>query len=68
MLSIYILEYKLISFKKFKIVSPATFENEEVNCWYCRMSDEHQQHLRSRLNHVSVNNWNYTEYIQVVPH
>ena len=32
MLSIYILEYKLISFKKFKIVLPATFENEEVNC------------------------------------
>jgi len=32
------------------------------------MSDEHQQHLRSQLKHVSMNNWNYTEYIPVVSH
>jgi hypothetical protein len=30
------------------------------------MSDDRQQHLRSRLKHVSMNNWNYTEYIPVV--
>jgi hypothetical protein len=28
--------------------------------------DECQQHLRSRLKYVLVNNWNYTEYIPVV--
>jgi hypothetical protein len=32
------------------------------------MSDDRQQHLRSRLKHVSMNNWNYTEYIPVVHH
>ena len=29
------------------------------------MSDEH--HIHSQLKHVLVNNWNYTEYIPVVP-
>jgi len=32
------------------------------------MSDEHQQHLRSRLQHDSVDNSNYTECISVGPH
>ena len=32
------------------------------------MSDKCKQHLRSRLKHVSMNNWNHTEYIPVVPH
>ena len=32
------------------------------------MSGEYQQHLRSRLKHDLVNNWNYTEYIPVMPH
>ena len=30
------------------------------------MSAGHWQHLRSQLKHVSMNNWNYTEYIPVV--
>jgi len=30
------------------------------------MSDEHQLHFRFQLKYVSVNNWNYTEYITVV--
>ena len=29
---------------------------------------EHQQHPHNQLKHVQVNNWNYTEYIPVVPH
>jgi hypothetical protein len=28
----------------------------------------YQQHLWSRLKYVSMNNWNYTEYILIVPH
>jgi len=32
------------------------------------MSGEYQQHLRSRLKHDLVNNWNYTEYIPVILH
>jgi len=32
------------------------------------MSDEYQQHVRSRLKYVLVNNWNCTEYIPVVSH
>jgi hypothetical protein len=32
------------------------------------MSDECQKHPRSRPKHVSMNNWNYTKYIPVVPH
>ena len=62
MIYIYILVYKLISFKIFKIAQ--YFVNK---CWHCRMSDEHQQHLCNRLKYVSMNNWNYTEYIPVVP-
>ena len=31
------------------------------------MSDERQKYLRSLLKHVSMNNWNYTEYILVIP-
>jgi len=27
---------------------------------------EHQQHLRSRLKHVLLNNFNYAEYILIV--
>jgi hypothetical protein len=66
MLSNYICVHKLISFKYFKIVSPATFVNKlDV---VLTLSDECQQHLRSRLKYVLVNNWNYTEYIPVVLH
>ena len=51
------LAYKPISFKNFKIVSPATFANKSlIKCLRCRTSDEHQQHLRSRLKYVYVNN------------
>jgi len=32
------------------------------------MLAERQQHLRSRLNHASMNNWNYSKYVPVVPH
>jgi len=32
------------------------------------MSDERQLYLHRRLKHVSMNNWNNTEYIPVVPH
>jgi hypothetical protein len=32
------------------------------------MSAEHQQHPHSQSKHVLMNNWNYTEYISVVPH
>jgi hypothetical protein len=60
----YIFVHNLISFKNFKIVSPATFVNKlDVAL---TLSDESQQHLRSRLKYVLVNNWNYTEYIPVV--
>jgi hypothetical protein len=45
-----------------------TLNANHINCWHCRMSDDRQQHLRSRLKHVSMNNWNYTEYIPVVHH
>ena len=31
------------------------------------MSVEHQRRFRFQLKHASVNNWNYTEYIPVVP-
>ena len=32
------------------------------------MSNEYRKHLSSQLKHVSMNNWNYTEYNPVVPH
>ena len=32
------------------------------------MFGEHQQHPHSQSKHVLMNNWNYTEYIPVVPH
>ena len=32
------------------------------------MSNKYQQHLHSGLKHASINNWNYTEYIPVIPH
>ena len=32
------------------------------------MAADHRQHLRCQLKHVSMNNWNYKEYIQVVTH
>ena len=61
MFSNYIFVHNLISFKNCKIVSPATFVNKlDVAL---TLSDECQQHLRSRLKYVLVNNWNYTEYI-----
>ena len=66
MLYNYISAYKSISFKNCKFVSPATFVNKlDVAL---TLSDECQQHLRSRLKYVLVNNWNYTEYIPVVLH
>jgi hypothetical protein len=69
MLYNYMFVYKLISFKNFNIVSPVTFVNKSnieltlYNIW--RMSEKHP---RSRPKHVSMNSWNYTEYIPVVPH
>jgi hypothetical protein len=59
MLFNYYFVYKLISLKNFKIVSPTTFVNKSNIC---------QKHPHSRPKHVSMNSWNYTEYIPVVPH
>ena len=44
-------------------MSPATIVNKTYVIKH-RMSDERQLHLHS---HVSMNNWNDTEYIPVVP-
>jgi len=54
MLSNYIFVYTLISTKNFKIVSPATFVNKSDTRYSVDVvvSDEHQQHLRSRLKYV----------------
>ena len=57
MLFNYIFEHKLISLKNFKIVSPTTFVNKSNIC---------QKHPHSRPKHVSMNNWDYTEYILVI--
>jgi hypothetical protein len=58
MFSNYVFVHNLISFKHFKIVSPAIFVNTlDVAL---TLSDECQQYLRSRLKYALVNNWNYT--------
>ena len=57
MLFNYIFEHKLISFKNFIIVLPATFVNKSNIC---------QKHPHSQPKHVSMNNWNNTEYILVI--
>ena len=60
-LSIYILAYELLLFFFGKIVSTSTFANT-----LDKLSDIHQQYLLSCLKYVSVNNWNYTEYKEVL--
>ena len=60
MLYNYIFEYKLISFKNFNIVSPAPFVNKSnIELMLTNVRNIHAIH-------VSMNSWNYTEYIPVV--
>ena len=43
-----IVVYRLFSFRKFKIVSPAIFfKQNHINCRHYKMFAEHQQHLSS---------------------